>query len=981
MKDEKLNGNQMSQQTAEQLKKQVFEYKKLQESFSKRFQQDSNIQFYILSTKWLNQWKKYVSYDEIVANKAPSMQFGRIKLDRINDDLKDFVNQSFKYHPNENHPWNTFMKQSLQENVDYVVIDKEIWDLFQSYHQNCLEIIRTSNGNGKDKQVSVNLLRFKCVFLDPSLIDQISSGKKFKQTIDIEFMQVDRKMKLKDYYGLLQTTINTFQGSFEKGSNSVKLWRYVTDQQDPFKTLYNEIYKEFSSEYINQDMCFYLNAELLTHDKYEYIEDIGIIDNNIILFEFKYGNRLWCVSSQPVSKDKQKIQNQNSNSNQNYNQNYNYNYNQYESLTYEKSCSDDETVKSLTLTQKSIKGIVGLSNLGNTCFMNSGTQCISNSYPLVEYFLKNLYFDEINMDNPLGTKGQLVKKVGSLIKKMWCGDKQTITPINYKKAVGQFQPMFSGYDQHDSSELITFVLDGIHEDLNRVKKKPYIETQAYDGRPDFIVAKESWLNHLARNQSIIVDLMHGQYKSTLQCPTCKQVSITFDPYLIVQLGIPTYKKRTITFKYYKDFFQSSFITIPFDKNKKLPLKEYLKHLGVILKVDSQHLFGYIRTYDSYYDFFDENKSIIDIRKSSKRSQLCFRKLTQEEILMKKKIPIKFSNKYYEGSSSISFDQAGVFILDIQMTLKQVHLLIFSNFQQFFTGYNTLNYKNQVLNQYYTLLYKTNQNYWNSCAFCNSQSCQDCEIKFDDETVEQVVNKALKIDKNINFEIIILWKQSPFKQVRLLDIFNYFVKQYKIEDENNNLTNQFSSSTNYNSSSNTVTLYDCLQYSQIPEQLNPDNTWYCKVCQEHVQAFKSMQIYKAPQILIFTLKRFKTSNIQFKQKLETFVDFPIENLDMTDYLINSNTPKEFHKENMTNNGEINKKQVIYDLYAISNHFGGIGGGHYTAFAKNKFTNKWYDFDDSSVSQISESMVVSKSAYVLCYQLRTNFQEITKQKLKE
>lgn len=70
--------------------------------------------------------------------------------------------------------------------------------------------------------------------------------------------------------------------------------------------------------------------------------------------------------------------------------------------------------------------------------MNSGTQCISNSYPLVEYFLKNLYFDEINMDNPLGTQGQLVKKVGSLIKKMWCGDRQTITPTNYKKAVGQF---------------------------------------------------------------------------------------------------------------------------------------------------------------------------------------------------------------------------------------------------------------------------------------------------------------------------------------------------------------------------------------------------------------------------------------------------------------------------------------------------------------------------------------------------------------
>lgn len=54
----------------------------------------------------------------------------------------------------------------------------------------------------------------------------------------------------------------------------------------------------------------------------------------------------------------------------------------------------------------------------------------------MEYFLKNKYFDEINFDNPLGTKGELVKKVGSLIKKMWCGDKQSITPTSYKKAIG-----------------------------------------------------------------------------------------------------------------------------------------------------------------------------------------------------------------------------------------------------------------------------------------------------------------------------------------------------------------------------------------------------------------------------------------------------------------------------------------------------------------------------------------------------------------
>lgn len=61
--------------------------------------------------------------------------------------------------------------------------------------------------------------------------------------------------------------------------------------------------------------------------------------------------------------------------------------------------------------------------------------------------------------------------------------------------------MFSGYNQHDSGELITYLLDGLHEDLNRVKVKPYVETKDYDGRPDPIIAIEQWQNFLKRNQS------------------------------------------------------------------------------------------------------------------------------------------------------------------------------------------------------------------------------------------------------------------------------------------------------------------------------------------------------------------------------------------------------------------------------------------------------------------------------------------------
>lgn len=67
--------------------------------------------------------------------------------------------------------------------------------------------------------------------------------------------------------------------------------------------------------------------------------------------------------------------------------------------------------------------------------------------------------------------------------------------------------------------------------------------------------------------------------------------------------------------------------IPFDKSLNITLKEYLKRLGLLLNVDSKYLFGYIYNSNDTYDFLDENKSIVDIRKISKKKELCFRKLT------------------------------------------------------------------------------------------------------------------------------------------------------------------------------------------------------------------------------------------------------------------------------------------------------------------------------------------------------------------
>ena len=140
----------------------------------------------------------------------------------------------------------------------------------------------------------------------------------------------------------------------------------------------------------------------------------------------------------------------------------------------------------------------------------------------------------------------------------------------------------------------------------------------------------------------------------------------------------------------------------------------------------------------------------------------------------------------------------------------------------------------------------------------------------------------------------------------------------------------------------ITIDDCLQEFTKEERLGEFDTWYCPACKDHKQASKAVELWKVPDVLVFALKRFSSSRWS-RDKIDDFVDFPIEGFDLSPYVQGDKVEHALRTEE--NGGqEPERESLIYDLYAVDNHYGGLGGGHYTAYAKNIENGKWYNFDD-------------------------------------
>ncbi|KAJ3318518.1 ubiquitin-specific protease doa4, partial [Gonapodya sp. JEL0774] len=169
----------------------------------------------------------------------------------------------------------------------------------------------------------------------------------------------------------------------------------------------------------------------------------------------------------------------------------------------------------------------GLKNMGNTCYMNSTLQCLSGTVPLASYFRNGRYRRDLNRSNSLGTRGEVAESFARLVQQLWRGDESYLVPDNLRDAVCVHAPQFRGYEQQDSQEFLAFLMDALHEDLNRgrignarVQPMTKREEEEEAKLPVAQQASRAWDRYLRYNDSIIVRDFQGQYGSGLECLSC-----------------------------------------------------------------------------------------------------------------------------------------------------------------------------------------------------------------------------------------------------------------------------------------------------------------------------------------------------------------------------------------------------------------------------------------------------------------------------
>jgi ubiquitin carboxyl-terminal hydrolase 4/11/15 len=513
------------------------------------------------------------------------------------------------------------------------------------------------------------------------------------------------------------------------------------------------------------------------------------------------------------------------------------------------------------------------------------------------------------------------------VRDLWSGEYSVVTPGAFKTTVGEFAPQFSGYQQQDSQELMSCVLDGLHEDLNRVLSKPFVATVDSNGRADEVVSREAWSGHLRRNDSRVNDCCFGQMKSHLTCTGCGNTSVTFDPFSSLSLPVPVSTRRTL----------------------RLPLHLLTGAVReLVLSVDIAATIADVRAQIQAELQPGTCVHLCVLGRSNGHPRRVIRTLKDSEGLK-----AVFRSTLSDAVAAYELpEQAAIGDLSAGTVVQGTVDVVFGTRASSTYGMMSLHSSStaQLSNSPRRVflpgdkvsgreLYAAVETTVRACGVVPDFELYHCSHSFNSTTIKDPIpcddNEQDATSTSFK-DVICLWKGAPAAVTTSMDPFCCGVG----EDQ---LTANVSA----------LTLAHCLDKFSESEQLADEDTFFCGACKQHLAPIKKLDVWAAPDVLVVHLKRFQYSRSSFfvqREKIADMVSFPLTDLDMRPYV----------------KGPVSEEAPpVYDLYAVSEHSGGLGGGHYTAKCRNFVDGQWYDLNDSSVSPTSADACLTPQAYVLFY----------------
>ena len=658
--------------------------------------------------------------------------------------------------------------------------------------------------------------------------------------------------------------------------------------------------------------------------------------------------------------------------------------------------------ENLSLNAFSHEGRIGLYNLGNTCYINSVVQCLSNTPDLNKYFISNSYKNEMNFKY-LNFGCNIVESLADIIKKLWTANERVITSKEFNDIFFGLNKQFMPGTEQDAHEFLSSLLSNLHDNLNRVyhnknndnkkdnesekesekeneNEKENKDEKENENEKEDLNIEEKYNDYLKEekkiNDSFIYELFTGHYITKTICMKCQKEIIKFEPFNTLSLPIPK-KHFSFSIKYFTDNGVKAF-PISINENtlvsdiKEKALYYYEKDLinkikrnygneiyTLLNKEANDCIYNYNistipkKILNNYIDviILDKNKSIYSYNISDNIKILQYLKIKDydyyEIVLYEKSIiSDNYINLYFQASN-YNKDKKLIFFKSEIINYSYPILLNVSKEVSLQTLEKILYKKVEMLlknNMDMQLKYKARKKNLIDIIIPHSKSissCPFCHKKYEDK---EFCYFSELLEKNSTFmSLLINNKELNSNLIPIIFIANskYFEV---IPNYNYNSNMLFIEPDKNNKIDKEISIFDCLEKFREEEILDNDNKWSCERCKQKQKAKRKMQIYNTSPYLIIQLKRFNYSNNIFtrffeRTKNDTLVNYP-EFINLKEYIV-----------------EEGNNNLLYGLYGYILHL----ENHYIALIKN--CGNWILYNDDNLYNYSFKQ--SKNTYLLFY----------------